>query len=119
MSAQPTMRPCPRCQRPVVYMTPQCPHCGVVFAASAGHDAGMRMLLPVGRTGLSLAAGYVGLASLVIWPLGVVALILGILAVRDLQRRPGTHGMGRAIFAIVVGALFTALFVVVFGARLT
>ena len=26
-------------------------------------------------------------------------------SVRDIQRRPGTHGMGRAIFAIVVGAL--------------
>lgn len=101
------MRPCPRCQRPVVYMTPQCPHCGVVFASlgAMGHDAGMRMLLPVGRTGLSMAAGYVGLGAMLIFPLAPVAIVLGILAVRDLQRRPGTHGMGRAIFAIVIGAL--------------
>lgn len=88
-------------------MTPQCPHCGVVFAGpgSASHDAGMRMLLPVGRTGLSMAAGYVGLGALLIFPLAPVAIILGVLAVRDIQRRPGTHGMGRAIFAIVAGAL--------------
>ena len=87
--------------------TPQCPHCGNVFAGpgAASHDAGMRMLLPVGRTGLSMAAGYVGLGALLIFPLAPVAIVLGVLAVRDIQRRPGTHGMGRAIFAIVVGAL--------------
>lgn len=88
-------------------MTPQCPHCGLVFAGpgAASHDAGMRMLLPVGRTGLSLAAGYVGLGAIVFFPLAPVAIILGVLAVRDLQRKPGSHGMGRAIFAIVIGAL--------------
>jgi|JI9StandDraft_1071089.scaffolds.fasta_scaffold531487_2 hypothetical protein len=88
-------------------MTPQCPHCGVVFAGpgSASHDAGMRMLLPVGRTGLSITAGYVGLAAIAIFPLAPVAIILGVLAVRDLQRKPGSHGMGRAIFAIVAGGL--------------
>ncbi len=92
-------------------MTPQCVHCGQVFAGpgSAGHDAGMRMLLPVGRTGLSMAAGYVGLGALIIFPLAPIAIILGILAVRDLQRRPGTHGMGRAIFAIVAGALVSVV----------
>lgn len=101
------MRPCPRCQRPVVYMTPQCVHCGLVFAGpgAAGHDAGMRMLLPVGRTGLSIVAGYVGLGAILIFPLAPVAIILGVLAVRDIQRKPGSHGMGRAIFAIVAGAL--------------
>ena len=88
-------------------MTPQCPHCGVVFAGpgSASHDAGMRMLLPVGRTGLSITAGYVGLAAIAIFPLAPVAIILGVLAVRELQRKPGSHGMGRAIFAIVAGGL--------------
>ncbi len=88
-------------------MTPQCPHCGVVFAGpgSASHDAGMRMLLPVGRTGLSITAGYVGLAAIAIFPLAPVAIILGVLAVRELQRKPGSHGMGRAIFAIVAGSL--------------
>ena len=57
-------------------MTPQCPHCGNVFAGpgAASHDAGMRMLLPVGRTGLSMAAGYVGLGALLIFPLAPVVV---------------------------------------------
>lgn len=92
-------------------MTPQCQHCGLMFVgADPGHDAGMRMLLPVGRTGLSITAGYVGLASLVVFPLAPVAILLGVLAIRDLNRQPGKHGLGRAIFAIVAGSLVTVGF---------
>ena len=102
------MRPCPRCQRPVVYMTPQCGHCGLMFVgADPGHDAGVRMLIPVGRTALSIVAGYVGVAALVVFPLAPVAIVLGILAIRDLRKQPGKHGLGRAVFAIVAGALVT------------
>lgn len=75
-------------------------------------NAGMRLLLPVGTSGLAIAAGYVGLVSVLLVP-APFALILGILAVRGIRRsrqgpRP-THGMGRAVFGIVMGSLFTAL----------
>lgn len=100
------MQPCRRCQRPVVFQTPQCPHCGLVFAGSSGDDATMRALLPVGRTPLSIIAGYVGLLSFLVVP-APLALILGIVAVVDLKRQPGKHGLGRAIFAIVMGGLGT------------
>jgi hypothetical protein len=101
------MQPCRRCQRPVVFQTPQCPHCGLIFAGMpGGDDATMRALLPVGRTALSIIAGYVGLLSFLVVP-APLALVLGILAVRDLNKHPGKHGMGRAIFAIVMGALGT------------
>ena len=70
------------------------------------HDAGMRMLLPVGRSGWAIAAGYAGLfAVLVIF--APVALILGIVALMHLKRRPDLHGKGRAIFGLIMGALFT------------
>ena len=36
-----------------------------------------------------------------------VAIVLGILAIRDLRKQPGKHGLGRAVFAIVAGALVT------------
>jgi hypothetical protein len=36
-------------------------------------------------------------------------LILGILALRQLKRNPKLNGHGRAIFAIVMGAIFTAI----------
>ena len=36
-------------------------------------------------------------------------LILGILAVIDIRRHPDKHGMGRAIFALIMGGFFSAL----------
>ena len=73
-------------------------------------DPGMRLLLPVGRSGLAIAAGYVGLISVLLFP-APVALLLGILAIFDIRKSRATpqpkHGMGRAIFGIVMGALFT------------
>lgn len=67
----------------------------------------MRWLLPVGRSGLAIAAGYVGLLSFLLIP-APFALVLGILAIRDIQAHPTKHGMGRAVFGVVAGALGTA-----------
>lgn len=86
-----------------------------------GQDAGMRMLLPVGRSGWAIASGYLGLLS--VFPLvgilfGLGAIITGLLAVRDIKRNPHRHGMGRAIFGIVMGALFSVLYIIMFGAMI-
>lgn len=71
-------------------------------------SAGMRMLLPVGRSGLAIAAGYLGLFSVLILP-APLAIILGILAIRDIRASRLTpkpkHGMGRAVFGIIMGAV--------------
>jgi len=71
-----------------------------------GDDPVARMLLPVGRSGLAIVAGYLGLFSLLLLP-APLALITGILAVIDIRRHPEKHGMGRAIFGITFGALGT------------
>ncbi len=65
-------------------------------------DAGMRMLIPVGRSGWAIAAGYMGLLSplLIFAPL---AIVFGIVAIIDMQRHPEKHGMGRAVFALLMG----------------
>lgn len=55
----------------------------------------MRMLLPVGRSGLAIAAGYAGLFALLIVP-APLALVLGILAVRDIKKNPRNTGWARA-----------------------
>lgn len=73
----------------------------------------MRMVMPVGRSGLAIAAGYLGLVSVVIPFAAPVALVVGILALRDLRRHPEKHGMGRAIFGVVMGGLFTILLVAI------
>jgi hypothetical protein len=73
-----------------------------------GQDPWMRILLPVGRSGYAIAAGYLGLLSLVIYP-APLALVFGILAVRHIKRDPTKHGMGRAVFGIIMGIIGTAL----------
>ena len=93
----------------------RCTKCGQIIqriaapvaVADSTEGAVMRMLLPVGRSGLAIAAGYAGLFALMVWP-APIALVLGILAVRDLKAHPDKLGMGRATFGIVVGALGSA-----------
>lgn len=83
---------------------------------SMGDDAAMRMLLPVGRSGWAIAAGYLGLFS-VLGIFGPPALICGILAIRDIRQHPERHGLGRAWFGIVMGILGSiALVAVIIGA---
>lgn len=81
-----------------------------------GDDPMMRALLPVGRSGWAIAAGYLGLFSLLLLP-APFALLTGVLAVRDIRRHPDRHGMGRAIFGIVLGSLGTLALVAIFTAR--
>jgi hypothetical protein len=70
------------------------------------------MLLPVGRSGLAIVAGYAGLFSLLVIP-APLALLFGILAVVDIKRHPHKHGMGRAIFGTVMGAIGTTLLLII------
>jgi hypothetical protein len=69
------------------------------------------MLIPVGRSGLAIAAGYAGLISVLFFP-APIALLLGILAICDIRKNPHKHGMGRAVFGLVMGIIFTILLLV-------
>lgn len=71
-------------------------------------EPGMHYVLPVNTSGLAIAAGYVGLISVLCVP-APIALILGILALVNLKKNPKLHGHGRAWFAIVMGTIFTVL----------
>ena len=77
---------------------------------SIGDNAGIRMLLPVGRSGWAIAAGYLGLFGLVIVP-APLALIVSIIAIISIRKSKNTtkpkHGMGRAIFGLIVGIVGT------------
>jgi hypothetical protein len=80
-----------------------------------GQDAGVRMLIPVGLTGWAIASGYLGLISVLLIP-APFALLTGILAILAIKKNPKKHGMGRAIFGIVMGTLGTlGLVAMVFG----
>jgi hypothetical protein len=71
-----------------------------------------RMLTPVGRPTSAIASGYLGLVS--IFPLiglltGLVAIGLGIKAIRTINRDPELSGKGRAWFGIIAGGLGIAV----------
>lgn len=82
-----------------------------VHIGNLGDNAAIRMILPVGRSGYAIAAGYAGLFAVLCFP-APIALVLGILAVRDIRRHSEKHGMGRAIFGLVMGILFTILLLI-------
>ena len=77
----------------------------------------MRLLLPVGRSGLAIAAGYAGLFSVLCFP-APIAVVLGILAIWDIKTHPKRHGMGRAIFGLIMGIVFTIPLVVMIVAAI-
>ena len=87
---------------PLAYVT----HTPPGAAAGQAHDPAMRWLLPVGRSGWAIAAGYLGLLS-VLGCLAPFSLIVSIIAIRDIRKHPHLHGMGRAVFGLVMGILGT------------
>ncbi len=69
-------------------------------------DPAMKFVVPMNTSALAILAGYVGLVSVLCVP-APFALLLGILALQHLKKNPKLDGKGRAIFAIVMGALFS------------
>jgi hypothetical protein len=67
----------------------------------------MRLLLPVGRSGWAILAGYLGL---MIFP-GPLALVASFFAIREIRQSRNTpapkHGMGRVVMGIVGGIIGT------------
>ncbi len=64
-------------------------------------------------SGWAIAAFYVGLFSFFVIP-APIAVICGIMALRDIRANPSKHGKGRAIFGMVAGSLIMALFTIGF-----
>lgn len=113
---------CQNCGIQVFDTTTRCPQCGMPVRPVGGtyelhEDPAMRMLLPIGRSGWAIAAGYAGLFAVTCF-LAPVALILGLVAIYDLKRHPKSHGWGRAIFGTVMGGLGTLLLIFALGASL-
>lgn len=79
---------------------------------SLGDDAGIRWLLPVGRSPWAIAAGYLGLFC-VLLVFGPFALVAGLLGLRQIKNNPRMHGKGRAVFGIVAGALATCVLLLI------
>ncbi len=77
------------------------------------------MIAPIGQSPLAIASGYVGLFSLALCFLGPVAILLGVLGVRQIRNNPKMHGMYRAIIGIVLGAISSVGLAAILVALLT
>lgn len=88
-----------------------CPGCG---ASLSGQNAAVQqasrdnsdlgLLIPVNVSPWALASGYLGLFAVLLVP-APLALLTGILALRDIKNNPKRAGKGRAIFGIIMGSL--------------
>ncbi len=76
-----------------------------------GSDPTLRWILPVGRSSWSIAAGYLGLFS-ILGVFGPLAILAGVLGLRQISRKPQLLGTGRAIFGIVAGVIGTLILAV-------
>ena len=76
-------------------------------------DETLKFIIPIGRSGWAIAAGYLGLLSLLPF-FGILAAIIGIVAVCDIKRHPDRLGLGRAWFGIVMGALTSLFYLTIF-----
>ena len=109
----------------------ECPYCGEIVSASAvkcsfcleildddlrfDDDDGPvgtvdRWILPVDRPLSAIAAGYLGLLSVLPFPFGVAAIVCGIVAIRQIKNNPSLSGGGRAWFGIAMGVVFTPIY---------
>jgi len=80
----------------------------VLFSAAAAPvDPSLKYILPVGRSGWAIAAGYLAIFGMVIPLLCFLALVCAAVAVADLRKHPEKLGWGRIIFAFFAGGLWS------------
>ncbi len=77
----------------------------------------LRMVIPIGRSGYAIAAGYLALFSVLFIP-APFALLFGILALRDIKTNPEKIGKGRAYFGVIMGGLFSVFLLFAIAGRL-
>jgi hypothetical protein len=98
-----------RCSSCGAYLHPQ-PQAPVAMAPD-NSTAVLGLIVPIGVSGWAIVASYLGCLSIFLLP-APLAIIAGFGALSHLKKNPSLSGQARAIFAIVMGALMTGLFVV-------
>ncbi len=110
---------CPKCGEPTKDNAATCLKCGYVMPVTPTGSDNLTGILPTHTSGWAIAAGYLGLFSL-IGIGGPFALVCGIMALKSLKKTPGLRGHVRAWIGIILGALgsvFLAFIVVAMAAK--
>ncbi len=103
---------CPNCASQNNDDTEICVNCGSnlknpIQILEKNEQISLSSVVPVGRTGLSIVAGYLGLCA-IIPILAPFSLIVSIIALQKLKNSPRKLGKDRAIFGLIMGILGTA-----------
>lgn len=81
----------------------------IASAATEAADPALQMLIPINVGAWAIAAGYIGLFSVVLLPAGPFAIFAGIMALRRVRAHPGERGRVRAWIGIGLGSIGTLL----------
>lgn len=107
-------QPCPMCGQEIPATARKCRFCGEMLQPEPTKgDGGVSTLIPY-KNPPALVAYYLGLFSLLpCFPIGLIALVLGVIGLRKVRANPEVHGTVHALIGIIMGGFLGLLWTAV------